>query len=54
MRARVLRDFNDLKEGVVRRKGDVFEVDEERFAQINATKHGKLVEKAPKAKKTEE
>ena len=54
MKARVLRDFNDLKEGVVRRKGEVFECSEERFEQINGSRHGILAEKVRKPKKTEE
>ncbi len=35
MYARVNRSFRDLKEGVDRKEGDVFELTAERFADIN-------------------
>lgn len=35
MYARVNRSFRDLKEGVDRREGEVFELTPERFAEIN-------------------
>lgn len=44
MKARALAPFDDLKEGVPRAKGDVFEVTEERFEEINSTTFGTLVE----------
>ena len=44
MRAKALTLFKDLKEGVVRKKGDVFDVSEERFKEINSTGYGKLIE----------
>ena len=46
MRAKALTLFNDLKEGVVRKKGDAFNVSEERFKEINSTGYGKLIEEA--------
>lgn len=42
MTAEALTDFRDLKEGVMRHKGDRFEVTPERFGEINATGYGKL------------
>jgi len=45
MRAKALTLFKDLKEGVARKKGDVFDVSEERFEEINSTRYGKLVKK---------
>jgi hypothetical protein len=35
MKARVLYDFEDLQENVIRRKGDEFEVTKIRFNEIN-------------------
>lgn len=35
MYARVNRSFRDLKEGVDRKDGEVFELEPERFAEIN-------------------
>lgn len=35
MYARVNRSFRDLKEGVDRKAGEVFELEPERFAEIN-------------------
>ena len=46
MRAKALTLFKDLKEGVVRKKGDAFNVSEERFREINSTRYGKLIEEA--------
>lgn len=43
MRAEALTDFADLREGVMRSKGERFEVSAERFRQLNATKYGQLV-----------
>lgn len=52
MRARVVRSFRDLKAGVERKEGEVFEVDEERFAEINRKLNGYLAEeREPPAKK---
>lgn len=47
MIVRALKTFRDLKEGTVREAGDTFEVSVDRFAQINGTKYGKLVEAKP-------
>lgn len=53
-----LRKFRDLKENTIRKKGDVFEVSEDRFKQITgiATKYPFIEEyKEPKAtEETEE
>lgn len=54
MKARAIRDFIDKVEDVVRYAGDEFECSEERFEQINASKHGKLAERVRKPKKQEE
>ena len=43
MAAEALTDFKDLREGVMRRRGERFEVTAERFREINATGYGKLV-----------
>lgn len=43
MTVEALTDFRDLREGVMRREGDRFEVTRERFREINSTKYGKLV-----------
>ena len=44
MKVKALRKFRDLKAGVMREKGAVFEVTEKRFREINSTIHGALVE----------
>ena len=46
MRARAIREFNDLKEGKLRKEGDVFTVSKARFNEINGTEWGQLVEEA--------
>lgn len=51
MYARVNRSFRDLKEGVERKEGDVFELTPERFADINRKLNAYITEcDAPKAK----
>lgn len=55
MKVEVLKRFHDRKENVIREVGDVFEVDEKRFTQIETglAKFGKgdwvkeVVEKVP-------
>lgn len=42
--------FMDLATGEVKNVGDKFEVTEERLAEINGTKYGKLVEPAVEEK----
>lgn len=44
MKVRAVTLFKDLKEGVVRKKGDTFIISKERFKEINSTQHGKLVD----------
>lgn len=44
MKARVLKPFDDKKEGVVRVPGDTFALSKERYEEINSTKFGALVE----------
>lgn len=45
MKVRVVKPFRDLKEGVKRDEvGEVFEVSQSRYKEINSTKYGKLVE----------
>lgn len=44
MKARVLRPFIDKKEGVVRSVGDTFVLSAKRYAEINATSFGALVD----------
>lgn len=51
MYARVNRSFRDLKEGVDRREGEVFELTPERFAEINRKLNAYVTEcDAPEAK----
>lgn len=50
MRVRCVRGFNDKKSGGRREEGDVFTVSAERFAEINSTKWGTLVEEVPQGK----
>lgn len=44
MKVRAVKLFKDKREGVVRKKGDAFNVSEERFKEINSTRYGKLIE----------
>ncbi len=44
MEVKAIRIFHDLKEKTKRFIGDVFEVTEERFKEINGSKYGILVE----------
>lgn len=51
MYARVNRSFRDLKEGVERKEGEVFELTPERFADINRKLNAYVTEcDAPEAK----
>jgi len=50
MKVKALRKFRDLKAGVMREKGAVFEVTEKRFREINSTIHGALVEPVEESK----
>lgn len=43
MKAKALKKYTDLKEGKVRSIGDVFEVTEKRFKEINSNTFGPLV-----------
>lgn len=45
MKARVLRRFKDKYTKKIYEKGDIIEVDNERYEEINSTAHGILVEK---------
>ena len=38
-----IRDFKDMAAGVMRQAGEQYDVDEERFAALNATRYGQLV-----------
>lgn len=52
MFARVNRSFRDLKEGVDRKEGEVFELTPERFADINRKLNAYIAEcDAPEAPK---
>jgi len=44
MKAKVLKPFIDMKEGITRSPGDTFSLSEERFAEINSTRFGCFVE----------
>ena len=44
MQARVIVPIFDMAAGCSRKGGDVFEVSEERFAEMNSTHAGKVVE----------
>ena len=44
MRAKVKRSFRDLKEKRRREEGEVFELSEERFKEINRKLNGYIVE----------
>lgn len=44
MKVRALEQFNDLAEGVMRRKDNIFNTTEKRAAEINSTSFGILVE----------
>lgn len=51
MYAKVNRSFRDLKEGVDRKEGEVFELTPERFAEINRKLNAYVAEcDAPEAK----
>jgi hypothetical protein len=44
MKVQALEQFNDMIEKVMRRKGDIFNVTEKRFEEINSTSFGILIE----------
>lgn len=44
MKLRALVTFNDLKAGVTRREGEVWEADESRLAELSSTEWGALAE----------
>lgn len=51
MKVRVLRDFIDLKNNKKRRKvGEIFDVTNERFKELNSTSFGVLVEEVEETK----
>lgn len=52
MQAVCVKPFRDLDAGVMREEGDIFEVSPQRFDRLNTTRYGKLVEEAPKPKRT--
>lgn len=55
MRAKATKDFKDLEAKTLRKAGETFEVTEERFKALNATRYGTLateVKEAPKKPKT--
>lgn len=54
MKAEVLKTFQDLKENKRRKAGETFTVTQERFDEINASKHGKLVSKVAEKKPKKE
>lgn len=47
----VVREFNDEREGVLRKVEDIFSCSEDRLAEINGAGYGVMVEEAPKPKK---
>ena len=51
MKVRVLRDFIDLKNNKKRRKvGEIFDVTNERFKELNSTSFGVLVDELEETK----
>jgi hypothetical protein len=46
-----LKTFRDLKERKLREAGDVFEVTEERYKEINGSRYGQLVGPKPEEPK---
>lgn len=51
MKAKVLVGFTDLKESVYRKEGEIFDVEKERFIEINQTIIGCLEEVKAASKK---
>ncbi len=51
MKVKVLMDFRDKHTREIYRAGEVIEVTNERFAEINGTSHGVFVEKIKKPPK---
>lgn len=45
MKVKALRNYFDIKAKVRRKRGDTFEVSEERYEEINSTSEGELVQK---------
>ena len=54
MKVEVVREFNDLKEGVGRKVGEQFVCSKDRFAQINSTEFGAMVRPVPEDKDPED
>jgi len=54
MKVKALRKFRDLKAGVMREKGAVFEVTEKRYRELNSTMHGALVEPVEESEESKE
>lgn len=52
MKVKVLKKFRDLKEAKLRVKDEEFEVNKDRFAELNGTRFGKLVEEVKDKKET--
>ena len=44
---KVIREFNDEREGVLRKVGDLFTCSEDRLAEINSAGFGSMVEAVP-------
>lgn len=54
MRVKVVREFIDLKNNKKRRKvGEIFDVTNERFKELNNTSFGKVVEEVKEGAKVE-
>lgn len=51
MRAMATKDFMDLEAKAFRKAGETFEVTEERFKALNATRYGTLATEAKEAPK---
>lgn len=51
MRVKVVREFIDLKNNKKRRKvGEIFDITQERFKELNSTSFGVLVEEVKESK----
>lgn len=51
MKCKVIREFNDAQDGVLRKEGEVFEATAARINEINSAGYGELVEKIAAPKK---
>lgn len=50
MKVKTLVEFKDLKDKKLRKVGEEFIVNKDRFEEINSTKYGKLVEEIKEEK----